>query len=93
MRPDVFVVELDGELRVVLNEYYLPKISVNPYYENMARNGDDAEARTYLREKLRQTKWLLESMERRAARCAAARRQFWRPSGLFSRERPRSWPP
>ena len=67
VRPDVFVVELDGELRVVLNEYYLPKISVNPYYENMARNGDDAEARTYLREKLRQTKWLLESMERRGS--------------------------
>ena len=75
MRPDVFVVELDGELRVVLNEYYLPKISVNPYYENMARNGDDAEARTYLKEKLRQTKWLLESMERRGStlrRCAEA---------------------
>ena len=75
VRPDVFVVELDGELRVVLNEYYLPKISVNPYYENMARNGDDAEARTYLREKLRQTKWLLESMERRGStlrRCAEA---------------------
>ena len=41
----------------------------------MARNGDDAEARTYLREKLRQTKWLLESMERRGStlrRCAEA---------------------
>ena len=74
-RPDVFIVELEGELRVMLNEYYLPKISVNPYYENMARNGDDAEARTYLREKLRQTKWLLESMERRGStlrRCAEA---------------------
>ena len=74
-RPDVFVVELDGELRVMLNEYYMPRITVNPYYSDMAKASDDPETRTYLKEKLRQTKWLLESLERRGGtlrRCAQA---------------------
>ena len=55
VRPDVFVVELEGELQVLLNEYYLPKVTVNPYYSSMAKESDDPEARTYLKEKLRQT--------------------------------------
>ena len=74
-RPDVFIVELEGELRVMLNEYYLPRISINGYYSNLARESDDPEARTYLKEKLRQTRWLLESLERRGStlrRCAQA---------------------
>ena len=74
-RPDVFIVELEGELRVLLNEYYLPRISVNSYYSDMAKASDDPEARTYLKEKLRQTRWLLDSLERRGGtlrRCAQA---------------------
>ena len=75
VRPDVFVVELDGELRVMLNEYYMPRITVNPYYSDMAKDSDDPETRIYLKEKLRQTKWLLESLERRGStlrRCTQA---------------------
>ena len=74
-RPDVFIVELEGELQVLLNEYYLPRISVNSYYSDMAKASDDPEARTYLKEKLRQTRWLLDSLERRGGtlrRCAQA---------------------
>ena len=74
-RPDVFIVELEGELRVMLNEYYLPRISINGYYSDLARESDDPEARAYLKEKLRQAKWLLESLERRGStlrRCAQA---------------------
>ena len=74
-RPDVFIVELEGELRVLLNEYYLPRISVNSYYSDMAKDSDDPETRVYLKEKLRQTKWLLDSLERRGStlrRCAEA---------------------
>lgn len=59
----------------MLNEYYMPRITVNPYYSDMAKASDDPETRTYLKEKLRQTKWLLESLERRGGtlrRCAQA---------------------
>lgn len=82
VRPDVFIVELEGELQVLLNEYYLPKVTVNPYYSSMAKESDDPEARTYLKEKLRQTKWLLDSLERRGStlrRCAQAILDAQRP--------------
>lgn len=74
-RPDVFVLETDGELQVVLNEFYLPKVSVSSYYSDMSRSVEDQEARAYLKEKLRQAAWLLDSLERRGntlQRCAQA---------------------
>lgn len=82
VRPDVFIVELEGELQVLLNEYYLPRVSISSYYSDMARASDDAETRTYLKEKLRQTKWLLDSLERRGGtlrRCAQAILDTQRP--------------
>lgn len=81
-RPDVFIVELEGELQVLLNEYYLPRVSINSYYSDMAKASEDSETRTYLKEKLRQTKWLLESLERRGGtlrRCAQAILDAQRP--------------
>ena len=48
----------------------------------MAKESDDPEARTYLKEKLRQTKWLLDSLERRGStlrRCAQAILDAQRP--------------
>ena len=57
---DVVEMCIRDRLRVMLNEYYLPRISINGYYSDLARESDDPEARTYLKEKLRQTKWLLE---------------------------------
>ena len=55
---------------------------MNPYYSSMAKESDDPEARTYLKEKLRQTKWLLDSLERRGStlrRCAQAILDVQRP--------------
>ena len=82
VRPDVFIVELDGELRAVLNEYYLPQISVSDYYVRLLRESDEPEPRDYLRQKLQQAKWLLNSLERRGGtlrRCADAILEAQRP--------------
>ena len=82
VRPDVFIVELDGELRAVLNEYYLPQISVSDYYVRLLRESDEPETRDYLRQKLQQAKWLLNSLERRGGtlrRCADAILEAQRP--------------
>jgi len=82
IRPDVFVAQLEGELRVVLNEYYLPRISVNDYYLRLLKSSGDPETRDYLRQKLRQAKWLLDSLERRGGtlrRCAEAALEAQRP--------------
>ena len=75
IRPDVFVVELDGKLQIVLNEYYLPRVSVSNYYSRLLRESDEKETRTYLRQKMQQAKWLLDSLDRRGStlrRCVEA---------------------
>lgn len=66
IRPDVFVAELDGKYQVLLNEYYLPKLSVSAYYSNLLEQTTDAETTAYLREKLRGAQWLLYSLSRRS---------------------------
>ena len=82
VRPDVFIVELDGELQAVLNDYYLPRVSISPYYARLLRESDQRETRDYLREKMRQAKWLLDSLGRRGStlrRCAEAILEAQRP--------------
>lgn len=82
IRPDVFIAELEGEWRAVLNDYYLPRVSVNGYYLRLLRESDEKETRDYLRRKLRQAKWLLDSLERRGdtlRRCAEALLEAQRP--------------
>lgn len=84
VRPDIYIVELDGELKAILNEYYLPRISVSHYYVQLLQAEQEKETREYLQQKLRQAKWLLNSLERRDTtlrRCAeailAAQRDFF----------------
>ena len=75
IRPDVFIAELDGEWKVILNDYYLPRVSVNDYYLRLLKSSEEKETRDYLRQKLQQAKWLLSSLERRGGtlrRCAEA---------------------
>lgn len=82
VRPDIFIVELDGELKAVLNEYYLPRISVSTYYARLLKESDEKETRAYLQQKMQQAKWLLNSLERRGStlrRCADAILEAQRP--------------
>lgn len=82
VRPDVFVAELEGEWKVILNEYYLPRVSVNDYYLRLLKSSDEKETRDYLRQKLQQARWLLDSLERRGStlrRCAEAALEAQRP--------------
>lgn len=75
VRPDIFIVELDGELKAILNEYYLPHVSVSDYYTRLLKESDEKETREYLQQKMQQAKWLLNSLERRGStlrRCADA---------------------
>ena len=82
VRPDLFVVEIDGELQVVLNEFYLPRLSVSDYYARLLKESEEKETRQYLQEKMQQAKWLFNSLERRGGtlrRCADAILEAQRP--------------
>lgn len=95
VRPDVFIVDLDGELTAVLNEYYLPRISISSYYTRLLKDSDEKETRDYLRQKMQQAKWLLTSLDRRGGtlrRCADAILETQRPffAGLTTELAPMS---
>lgn len=73
VRPDVFIVEIDQKLQVLQNNYYLPHIMLNSYYQQLMKESDDIEVRTYIREKIQRAKWLVNSVEKRGStlqRCA-----------------------
>ena len=57
--------EIDGTLQIVLNEYYLPRVFVSDYYARLLKESDEKETRSYLRQKMQQAKWLLDSLDRR----------------------------
>jgi RNA polymerase sigma-54 factor len=65
--PDVFVVKLEGNYVVVLNDDGLPRLRINPYYKKLLRNkepGSDL-TKAYLEDKLRSALWLIRSIEQR----------------------------
>lgn len=67
VRPDLYIVELDGELKAVLNEYYLPRFSVSSYYVRLLRESVEQTNRDYLRQKLQQAQSILAGLRRRGA--------------------------
>ena len=83
-RPDVYIIEEEGEPKAYLNEYYLPHISISSDYTEMLKNTSDQETNEYLRDRIRQVKNLIDNLSRRGRtlqRCADAiaetQRQFF----------------
>ena len=67
---------------MVLNEYYLPRVSISDYYTRLLKESDEKETRVYLQQKMQQAKWLLNSLERRGSTlrsCAQAILDTQRP--------------
>jgi RNA polymerase sigma-54 factor len=65
--PDVHVVKVGEEYRIVLNDDGMPRLRVSPAYRRMLANLNDKspEAREYLREKCRSALRLIKSVEER----------------------------
>ena len=67
--PDVYVVKLDNEYKVVLNEEGLPRLHVSPFYRRMAGGGTGvpggAEEKNWAKEKVRSAFRLIKSIEER----------------------------
>lgn len=67
--PDVYVVKIDDEYQVLLNEDGLPKLRISPVYRRMVERGaagdTPADAKEYVRNKLRSAFRLIKSLEER----------------------------
>ena len=65
IRPDLFILPVDGVLQVILNDGDVPRLTVSDYYAKLLRTTDDEAAKTYLRQKKQQATWLIQSVARR----------------------------
>jgi len=65
--PDVYVVKIDDEYQIVLNEEGLPRLRISPVYRRMVERGSatGTEAKDYVRNKLRSAFRLIKSIEER----------------------------
>ncbi|OPZ59642.1 MAG: RNA polymerase sigma-54 factor [Deltaproteobacteria bacterium ADurb.Bin510] len=64
--PDVYVVKIDDEFRVVLNEEDIPNLNLNKDYKKMmGADGTGKMARDYLIERLKSAQWLMKSIQQR----------------------------
>lgn len=63
--PDVSIFQVDGELKAVVEEGYLPKVHINGSYLKMLETENDPEVRAYLSEKLRQLEQVIGNLGRR----------------------------
>lgn len=65
VRPDAWVAEVNGSLQVFVNQWELPDFHVSDYYAQLAKTETEGETAVYLRDKLRQARWVLRCVQRR----------------------------
>lgn len=65
--PDIYILKVDQEFVVVLNEDGMPKLRVSSYYKDaLSRDGAlPADAKDYIHNKLRSAAWLIKSIHQR----------------------------
>ena len=65
--PDIYVDKSEGEFVIVLNDDGMPKLRVNPFYKNAIskKNAVSANAKDYIRDKMRSAAWLIRSIHQR----------------------------
>ncbi|BAB07282.1 RNA polymerase factor sigma-54 [Halalkalibacterium halodurans] len=62
--PDVTIDWVEGELTILLQDDYLPKITLNRQYQTLLTDGE-GEAAQYAKEKYHQMQWLVKSIQQR----------------------------
>lgn len=79
--PDLAIVAGEDGFEAVCNDTCSPSLSISSYYHRMLADTDDAEVKEYLSAKVRQAKWVVQSVEQRremllsCARCIAKRQE------------------
>jgi len=65
--PDLYVVKVDNDYQVYLNDEDIPRLRVNSYYQSILRDKskDKSETREYLEDKFRSALWMIKSIEQR----------------------------
>lgn len=68
VEPDVYIVKVGDKYVVQLNDNGLPRLRISRAYRKMLQQmpkGSEAEARQYIKEKMRSAVWLIKSLDQR----------------------------
>jgi len=64
--PDVYVVKVDGEYMISLNEDGMPKLKISPFYLEKLREAERGDpSKSYIKDKMRAATWLIRSIHQR----------------------------
>ena len=65
--PDVYVLKMEGDYRVILDDDGIPRLRINPYYRRMLEDKDNNSQETinYVKEKIKSALWLIKSIDQR----------------------------
>lgn len=63
--PDLFLVSFQDHFELLTNDYYFPSIKISKFYNDLYRGTKDKEVKAYLTDKLKQSRWVIKSIEQR----------------------------
>lgn len=85
--PDVFIVPKGDGFEVILNEAGLPAVRLNDYYLKMIKTPSlDAESKQYIKEKIKNAVWVIESLQKRQKAIYKVVKAITEHQGEFLRE-------
>ncbi len=62
--PDIIVIKDEDDYKIIINESYMPKVSIGSYYKDILKDKDNS-AKEYVAEKIRQAEWVMKCISRR----------------------------
>jgi RNA polymerase sigma-54 factor len=65
--PDVYVVKVDGEYKILLDDDGIPRLRINPLYRRMLEDKETNSQETidYVKDKIKSALWLIKSIDQR----------------------------
>lgn len=63
--PDITVKKVNNHWQVALNQYSLPKLSINHYYASLIQHSNNSIDNQFLKTNLQEARWFLKSIESR----------------------------
>lgn len=65
--PDVLVEKIEGDFRIVLNDWNMPRLRINESYKQLLKDKDKVtkETKDYIRQRLESARWLINSIYQR----------------------------
>ena len=83
VKPDAAVVKFEGYFEVIINDLYLPRVSVNAYYLKLLREDPSKEVQSYLNEKYKQLEWIKRCIGERSDTLLRVTREIVRQQAAF----------